>query len=167
MESESARVEGSAGVAYFNRVAKPGENLLARGRLHWIIYANAFLPLALAIGVAIAGMFMTDPHVSVPLYIAAVLLGLLALWTFLARFVIGATTEFTVTDHRVIVKRGLFSLHTIEIAHDKIESVDVDQTLLGRMLGYGTVTIRGVGSSWDPIPQIADPIAFRNAITVH
>jgi len=154
-------------VAYFNRVAKQGETLLAKGRLHWIIYANAFLPLALAIAVAIAGFFFPDPHISMPLFIAAALLGALALWTFLTRFVVGATTEFAVTDHRVIVKRGIFSLHTIEIALDKIESVDVDQTLLGRMLGYGTVTIRGVGSSWDPIPQIADPIAFRNAITVH
>ena len=154
-------------MAYFNKVAKPGETLLAKGRLHWIIYAGAFLPLILAIAVVIGAAIANSPQITVPLYIAAALLGVLALYTFISRFLVGATTEFSVTDHRVIVKRGLLSLHTVEMNLDKIESVDVDQTLLGRMLGYGTVTIRGVGSSWDPIPQIADPISFRNAITTH
>ena len=76
-----------------------------------------------------------------------------------------ATTEFCITDHRVIVKRGFFSLHTVELNVDKVESVDVDQSLIGRMFGYGTVTIHGVGARWDPISQIIDPLGFRNAIT--
>ena len=78
-----------------------------------------------------------------------------------------STTEFCVTDHRVIVKRGFFSLHTVELNVDKVESVDVDQSLLGRMFGYGSVTIHGVGARWDPIPLITDPLGFRNAITAH
>ena len=49
---------------------------------------------------------------------------------------------------------------------DKIESVDVDQSVLGRMFGYGTVTIRGTGEAVEPLRDIADPIAFRNAIMV-
>ena len=85
--------------------------------------------------------------------------------TFIGRMIVRMSTEFGVTDHRIIVKRGLISLHTIEMSVDKVESVDVDQTIIGRMLGYGAVTVHGVGARWDPLPGLADPIGFRNAIT--
>jgi uncharacterized membrane protein YdbT with pleckstrin-like domain len=49
---------------------------------------------------------------------------------------------------------------------DKVESVDVDQSILGRMFGYGTVTIRRTGEAAEPFRDIADPIDFRNAIMV-
>jgi uncharacterized membrane protein YdbT with pleckstrin-like domain len=48
---------------------------------------------------------------------------------------------------------------------DKIESVQVDQSILGRVLGYGTVTVKGTGEGLDPIERVASPITFRNAIT--
>jgi uncharacterized membrane protein YdbT with pleckstrin-like domain len=66
---------------------------------------------------------------------------------------------------RVVQKRGILSLHTIEMNLDKVESVDVDQSLLGRMFGFGTVAIHGVGARWDPIVGIEDPLDFRSAIT--
>ena len=71
-----------------------------------------------------------------------------------------------VTSQRIIVKRGLVSLHTVEMNVDKVESVDVDQSILGRMMGFGTVTIHRIGARWDPIPLISGPLGFRNAITV-
>ena len=48
---------------------------------------------------------------------------------------------------------------------DKVESVNVDQSLLGRLLGYGTVTVHGTGGGIEPLPDIASPIAFRNHVT--
>jgi uncharacterized membrane protein YdbT with pleckstrin-like domain len=74
-------------------------------------------------------------------------------------------TEYAVTNRRLLVKRGVLSVHTVEMSLDKVESVDVDQSLIGRMLGYGSVTVHGVGSRWDPITLIPDPAAFRNAIS--
>jgi uncharacterized membrane protein YdbT with pleckstrin-like domain len=82
---------------------------------------------------------------------------LLAITAWLKRF----GTEIAVTDRRVIYKTGLIRRHTTEINMDKIESVDVDQSVLGRMFGYGTVTIRGTGEAVEPLRDIADPIAFR------
>jgi membrane protein YdbS with pleckstrin-like domain len=73
-------------------------------------------------------------------------------------------TEVAVTDRRVIYKTGLIQRHTVEINLDKIESVDVDQSALGRLFGYGTVTIRGTGQAVEPLRDMADPLQFRSAI---
>jgi uncharacterized membrane protein YdbT with pleckstrin-like domain len=75
------------------------------------------------------------------------------------------TTELAITDLRVIYKAGLFRRHTLEMNRSRIESVDVDQSLLGRIFGYGTVTVRGTGGSLEPLRNIRDPIGFRNHIT--
>ena len=44
---------------------------------------------------------------------------------------------------RIVYKRGFIRRHTVEINMDKVEGVDVDQSILGRMLNYGDITIRG------------------------
>jgi uncharacterized membrane protein YdbT with pleckstrin-like domain len=75
------------------------------------------------------------------------------------------TTEIGVTDRRVIYKRGFIARQTAEMHMDKVESVLVDQTLPGRLLNYGTITIKGTGASIENLRRIADPIGIRNAIT--
>jgi uncharacterized membrane protein YdbT with pleckstrin-like domain len=65
----------------------------------------------------------------------------------------------------VISKRGFITRNTAEMNMDKIESVQVDQSVLGRLLDYGTVTVLGTGQGLEPIKRVAAPIAFRNAIT--
>lgn len=74
------------------------------------------------------------------------------------------TTEIGITTHRFVEKRGLFSLSTYEIALPNIEGVKVEQSLWGRMLGYGHIRIEGTGVDAVEIPDIADPIGFRAAI---
>ena len=71
-----------------------------------------------------------------------------------------------VTDHRVIFKRGLLSRHTVEMNRTKIESVDVDQSLFGRLFGYGTIVVHGTGGGLEPLANIADPLLLRSRITV-
>ena len=73
-------------------------------------------------------------------------------------------SEFAVTTRRVISRRGLLNRNTIGIVHNKIESVDVQQTILGRILGYGTVTVRGTGGTGDVFFHVEEPFNFRNAI---
>jgi uncharacterized membrane protein YdbT with pleckstrin-like domain len=75
------------------------------------------------------------------------------------------TTEIAVTDRRIIYKRGLIRRHTIEMNMDKVESVDVDQSVLGRIFDYGDVLVRGTGVGFEPLQMIAAPIALRNAVT--
>lgn len=153
-------------MAYLDRVLQPGEMVLAQTRLHWI----TFLPsVALALAAVVLAIWtrlaLVNHTLATAAYAIAGLVLLLALFTFLGRMVARQSTEFAVTDRRVVVKRGLVSLHTVEMNLDKVESVDVDLTLLGRIFGFGAVTIHGVGARWDPIVGIADPLGFRNAIT--
>jgi uncharacterized membrane protein YdbT with pleckstrin-like domain len=75
------------------------------------------------------------------------------------------TTETDVTTLRVVHKEGFVSRKTFEMSLDKVESVDVNQTILGRLFDYGDVMVRGVGEGDKEIKTIASPLAFRNAIT--
>jgi uncharacterized membrane protein YdbT with pleckstrin-like domain len=73
------------------------------------------------------------------------------------------TTELAITTRRVIVKFGFISRRTVELNINKVESIQVDQSVMGRILGYGTLVISGTGTSHAPIPGISNPIAFRKA----
>jgi uncharacterized membrane protein YdbT with pleckstrin-like domain len=151
---------------YVRRVLQPGETIVYATRLHWVIYIHTILLLIACVILAGAAVSTSDNQgISLALGIAAVIFLLLALSAGLRAFIRRVTTELAVTDHRVIYKSGLLSRHTIEMNRDKVESVDVDQTLLGRIFGYGTVIVRGTGGSLEPIRNIGDPLTFRSHIT--
>jgi membrane protein YdbS with pleckstrin-like domain len=134
--------------------------------LHWFLYLRAIFLLIICILLAIAGWYLADNrNLSLALAIAAVIFALLGLSSALRAFTRRATTELAVTDQRVIYKTGLLARHTLEMNRTRVESVTVDQTLLGRIFGYGTVTVRGVGSAFEPIRNISDPLTFRTHIT--
>jgi len=69
--------------------------------------------------------------------------------------------EFAITNRRVIIKTGLISRNTFEMNLSKIESVNVDQSILGRILGYGTIRIVGSGGTKEEFPNIRKPLEFR------
>ncbi|KQV89457.1 PH domain-containing protein [Pelomonas sp. Root1237] len=85
----------------------------------------------------------------------------LILWV--AAYVRIRSTELAVTTKRVIVKHGFIRRHTIEININKVESIQVNQSLMGRMLNFGTLVIAGTGASHAPIDGIAEPLVFRRA----
>jgi uncharacterized membrane protein YdbT with pleckstrin-like domain len=151
---------------YVRKVLQPGETVVYATKLHWLIYVNTIL-LAIVCVVLVGAAVSTSDNQSISLAfaIAAIIFALLALSTGLRAFIRRATTELAVTDHRVIYKSGLLSRHTIEMNRDKVESVDVDQSLLGRIFGYGTVVVRGTGGSLEPMRNIGDPLTFRSHIT--
>lgn len=74
-----------------------------------------------------------------------------------------ATSEYAVTNKRVIVKTGLVWRETFEMTLGKIESIGVEQSLLGRMLGYGSISISGTGSNTVTFTNIDHPMEFRKA----
>jgi uncharacterized membrane protein YdbT with pleckstrin-like domain len=76
------------------------------------------------------------------------------------------TTEIVVTDKRIIHKVGLIARQTEEMNISKIETVEVEQGIFGRIFDYGTVLIIGVGASWEPLKFVASPLELRNAIIV-
>ena len=71
------------------------------------------------------------------------------------------TTEFAVTDKRIIAKTGLISRNTVEMFLDKVESLNVEQSVPGRIFDYGTVTIRGTGATSEAINNISAPLLLR------
>jgi uncharacterized membrane protein YdbT with pleckstrin-like domain len=151
---------------YVRRVLQPGETVVYDTKLHWVIYIRAILLFVVCVILVAAAVSTSDnQNLSLALEIAAAIFALLALSSALRAFVRRTTTELAVTDHRVIYKTGLLARHTIEMNRDKVESVDVDQTLLGRIFGYGTIIVRGTGGSLEPIRTIGDPLTFRSNIT--
>ena len=85
-------------------------------------------------------------------------LGLLLLILALIKFL---TTEMAVTSRRVIGKRGLISRHSLDLNHNRVESIQVDQGVFGRIFRGGTVTVRGTGGTISLFPGIKDPYSFR------
>jgi hypothetical protein len=96
--------------------------------------------------------------------IGAFLCFLAGLYMFAQMMVIKATTEIAITNTRLIYKQGLIARHVGEISIDRIEGVNVLQGIFGRMLGYGSVIVRGMGVGEVMLPPIQEPIDFRKAI---
>ena len=71
------------------------------------------------------------------------------------------TTEFAVTDKRVIAKTGFISRNTVELFLDKVEALNVEQSVLGRVFNFGTVAIHGTGATQEPIRNISAPLLLR------
>jgi uncharacterized membrane protein YdbT with pleckstrin-like domain len=151
---------------YVRRVLQPGETIVYATRLHPIIFWRAILSLIIAIILAVAAWYTADnQNLGLALGIAGAIFALLSLSSAIRAFIRRATTELAITDRRVVYKVGLISRHTIEMNRRQVESVDVDQSLFGRMIGYGTIIIRGTGGSLEPMRQIDSPLTFRNYIT--
>lgn len=100
-----------------------------------------------------------------PILIGLVLLPLfgvgLLLWLYV--YIQYKATELAVTNKRVLVKHGFISRRTIELSINKVESIQVDQSVMGRMLDYGSLVISGAGMAQAPVNGVAEPMAFRKA----
>ncbi|HUC11769.1 MAG TPA: PH domain-containing protein [Stellaceae bacterium] len=153
---------------YVTRVLQPGETIVYASSLHWIIFLRAILAATVCVILIVAAIYVSgyqNQYLSLALWIAAAIFAVLALSAGLRALVRRAATEFAVTDHRVIYKTGLLGRHTLEMNRSKIESVDVDQSIAGRVLDYGTIIVRGTGGSLEPIRYVAEPLIFRSHIT--
>ncbi len=150
---------------YVDRVLQPGETVVYATSLHWLIYARAVVIAILALVVFIGAGSVSDATLGTALRLIAGFLLLLAIFSGLGAVIRRATTELAVTDRRVIFKTGVFRRHTMEMNRSKVETVGVNQSILGRILSYGTVVVRGTGGSFEPIPYIGDPLTFRSHIT--
>ncbi len=144
-------------MSYVNDHLDPGEKVIYQTRLHWIIYLGPVVIVGVGLVLAVPG----TPGLSAMGGLAVLAVGLLSL---LAAWVRQSSSEFAVTDKRVIIKTGFLSRRTIELNMSKVESVQVDQGLLARLLNYGTITVIGTGGTREPFTLIDDPLAFRHAV---
>jgi uncharacterized membrane protein YdbT with pleckstrin-like domain len=145
-----------------------GETVQYETRLHWIVILGHVLAAAV---LAIIGVILLfAPWSSVKgsdsgafrwagfacVVVGAILFGI--------GYVRRSATEMAVTNKRVIVKSGLANRRTIELLLPRIESIAVEEPALGRLLGYGTVIVRGTGGTPEMFPQIARPLEFREQV---
>ena len=142
--------------SYVSQILGPDERILYEGHLSAIAILPALIGgiLFVAIGIGAATMFN-------PLGIIVAVPGLLWIGAALVR---RSSTELAVTNRRVIAKFGFIRRSTVEMNLAKIESVRVEQSVPGRIFGYGSIYVVGTGSTLDPIAYIGDPIRFRQAI---
>mgnify|MGYP001142477265 CR=1 FL=1 len=158
-------------MGYIQKTLIAGESVLYRAHLHWVVLLwhgligglGALLGLGL-----VAGTFVTTGNDLGSGGTAAAIGGVLLFGAGLAILLIGilkrAATEIAVTNKRVLIKTGFFSRKTIEIFLSKIESVVVDESFLGKTLGFGTVTVRGTGGTPEAFERVADPLEFRRQV---
>jgi len=150
---------------YIDEILQPGEKVLYSTNAHWMFYLPAITAWIVALVLLVMSRRTVTEGVILLCLSAAAIVALAALyWTVKAWFH-RWTTETDVTNLRVVHKTGFIKRRTFEMALDKVESVDVNQSILGRLLNYGDVTILGVGEGRETISTIASPLQFRNAIT--
>ena len=138
---------------YVDANLNPGEEVFYRTGIHPIVYLTPAFFILLGIGLGGFGLH------SVGLVVLG--LGVLAL---AGAWIRQWSSEFAVTNRRVIVKVGLISRRTIEINMSKVESIEVNQDIFGRLFNYGTILVIGTGGTKEPFALIADPLAFRRAV---
>jgi uncharacterized membrane protein YdbT with pleckstrin-like domain len=147
-------------MSYVEKNLISGEQLVYVTGLHWSVLAG---PVLLALIVAAGGIGCLTQKDTDFMYVGAILLAVAAGILAIAAIKRNAT-EMAVTNRRVIIKTGMASRRSLEIMLPKVESIGIDETVGGRMLGYGTVTIHGTGGTPEPFKRIAHPSEFRRAV---
>src|SRR5215470_2332247 len=153
-------------MSYVASVLQPGEAVRHTAVLHWIQLVPGLLVCVLA---GVIALIVPDSADRWLLHLLGVVLAWLCFAIGLALVARAAfdrwMTEIAVTDRRVIYKTGFIRRKTTEMHMDKVESVEVSQSVLGRILDYGQIDIRGVGTGLEPLKMISAPIELRNHIT--
>ena len=156
-------------MGYAEKNLAPGETILFRARYHWIFYRFAMIVMVLAVALAIAS-WTTRPQqafneVGQPLLWLAAGFAAIALIAFLALRFRANLDEFVVTSRRVIRKVGVFAREIQQAPIEKIQDITVEQGVLARMLGYGTVIVETASENGMIVfPSVAEPEGFRNHI---
>lgn len=159
-------------MAYVEKILLPDERIIYAATLHWVIYLHGLLItasagfvghfskifLSIAFGDQLAGQF-AKPVSAISMVV--VLVGaLLLLFAYLRQ----TSTEIVVTNKRLIAKYGIVSRATFEILVNRITGANFDQSVMGRMMGFGTVLVHGAGGEISPIDNVADPQLFYRAL---
>jgi uncharacterized membrane protein YdbT with pleckstrin-like domain len=143
-------------MSYIEKNLMNGENIVYRTHLHWVIFFWPIISFVVAIILfCLGGQIAT---------IAGALFLLIGIIIGLNSFIIYKTSEFGVTNRRVIVKIGFIRRNSIEVMLNKVEGIQVDQGIIGRIFRYGSITITGTGGTREPYHRIHAPLEFRKRV---
>jgi uncharacterized membrane protein YdbT with pleckstrin-like domain len=140
-------------MSYVDRSLIPGETVVFRTRLHWIIFAWPVVFLL----VTVATAYLHYRRTAEALFVITLIL-------FLAKYFVYIASEFAVTNKRVIVKVGLLQRRTLELLLTKVEAIAVTQSIAGQLFGCGTIMVTGTGGTREPFSNIRSPLEFRRAV---
>ena len=130
---------------------------------HWIIFSPALISLALLMLFVLFGDFIIPSAIfgfNVLAFLDAGIF-ILTLVQFLIGYLRYKTSEYGITNQRIIIKVGFIRRNTLEVLLKRVESIQVNQSIPGRLLNYGSVTIRGTGGSRDTFNFVPSPLDFR------
>jgi uncharacterized membrane protein YdbT with pleckstrin-like domain len=158
-------------MSYVDSNLVPGEMVIYQTRLHWIVMLGHLIVgiLVLALPGAVLLYYAsvqttldTGPrHVMRDVGIALLIIGLIVVLIGAAR---RNATEMAVTTRRVVIKTGLVSRKTIELLLNKVESIEVNETAWGRIMGYGSIAVIGTGGTTEPFHRLAHALEFRSQV---
>jgi uncharacterized membrane protein YdbT with pleckstrin-like domain len=152
-------------MSYVKHVLLPDEKIRFITNIHWIKSLPGVLLLLLSGVVYLLSLKIESERLRWLVWLVALALVAASVALLVVAWFKRWTTEIAVTDRRIIYKEGFIRRKTIEMHMDKVESVDVDQSILGRVFGYGDILVRGVGTGFEPLKTFADAIEFRNHVT--
>src|ERR1700730_11643991 len=153
---------------YVDHVLQPGETIRQVTSVSWAGYVPGLVLwlIAVVLLVYIAPWSQDAAALKLGGWIAVAAALVVGAALLVKHWWLRFTTEDAVTDRRIIYKTGLINRHTVEMHMDKVVSVQVEQTILGRLLNYGDITIEGAGDqSFEELHMIEGPVEFRNHIT--
>tara|TARA_R110001592_G_scaffold363248_4_gene682151 strand:- start:155 stop:634 length:480 start_codon:yes stop_codon:yes gene_type:complete len=148
-------------MGYISKNLMGDEEIIYSAKIHWFIYIPSLFLLVLGIGLVSAGL-SGDGESNTGMNVLGGFMVFLSPFSFIGALITRSTTELGITTKRVIAKTGWIRRHTVELNHSKVESFNVDQGIIGRIFGFGTVTIQGTGGGKTPIKGIDSPLKFRN-----
>lgn len=144
-------------MGYIERSLISGETLVYRTRLHWNVLIKPVIWGGVPLGTGCA--VLTSRYAA-----AAWALIPLGLFLLVFAFINYFSSEFGVTNKRVLIKTGFMGTHSFEMLLAKVEAIGVDQTLWQKIFNYGTIVISGTGGSKEKLPQITGPFEFRRQV---
>ena len=150
-------------MGYVERNLLKGEEVVYRASIHWAVFLPSIFWALLVIACLIGAAKMTDETDKQLFLIWAAMVGLVFLFSLIGELVTKLSAEYVLTNKRLVMKSGIIARNTMELVLVKCEGVSVDQSILGRILGYGTIWAT-TGGARNKYRKIASPIEFRNRI---
>jgi len=144
------------GQSYIHQSSAADEVTIYCAKLHWIVSVAPGLTSIFLFFMGIGTISLSGSLAVIIFLISLAILG-----AAVTRYI---SSEFAVTNKRLLSKVGFISRRSNELMLQKVEGVMVEQGLLGRMLNYGTLVVTGTGGSKEQFPNIAEPLEFRKQI---
>ncbi len=162
--AQNVSSSATVGQSYVDRNLLSGEHVVYRTKLHWTRFVGGTLLMLLFLGCAV-GAFLLGNHQGSPFlnYLGVGFL-IAMLVTALPVIIVYMTSEFAVTNKRVLIKVGFIQRTSFEVLLKQVESILVEQGILGRMLGFGEIIVIGTGGSKEAFDYITNPLEFRKQV---